>query len=124
MQNKKLHSIYITKKDVTKIGIMGLNSLIIFEKIISKILKNNIQENFGIDKIIQLNFLNKNVGRIYSLIIFQKTNEKLAKEFFQNFGIHFFSSKKDFSKNIDYRNFIFLKQTVIYEKPNFKEYLI
>ena len=40
-----IHSIFVSRKGVSKIGISGLKNLIIVEKIISNILKENIQQN-------------------------------------------------------------------------------
>ena len=117
VENKiNIHSIFTTKNGLSKIGISGLKNLIIVEKIINKILKEKIQKKYGITKIIQINFLNKNIGRLYTIFIFESINQELIDVFFNNFGIHFFTTKKDFSKNIDSSDFIFLKEKTIYEK--------
>ena len=114
--NTNIHPIFVTKKNISKIGISGLKNLIIIEKIITKILEEKTQEKYGIKKIVQINFLNKNIGRLFTIFIFQSENQEPMNSFFNNFGIHFFTVKKDFSKIIDSRDFIFLKEKTIYKK--------
>lgn len=113
-----IHSIFVSRKGVSKIGISGLKNLIIVEKIISNILKENIQKKYDIEKIIQINFLNKNIGRLFTIFVFKNLNQDLMNMFFNNFGIHFFTTKNDFTKNLDSRDFIFLKENTIYEKKS------
>lgn len=110
-----IHSIFVSRKGVSKIGISGLKNLIIVEKIISNILKENIQKKYNIEKIIQINFLNKNIGRLFTIFVFKNLNQDLMNLFFNNFGIHFFTTKNDFTKNLDSRDFIFLKEKTIYK---------
>lgn len=111
-----IHSISTTKNGIGKIGIIGLKNLIVMEAIMKKIIKSQIPEKYEIKKIMQLNFLNKKIGRIYSLFIFEGSDGKQIKTFFSNLEIHLFTTNNDFSKNIDSRDFVFLKQQTIYEK--------
>ena len=81
------------------------------KKAFYKTQKNGLLEKCKIEKINQITLLSKNFGRLYGIIIIKGEN---IPEYLIGLGLPYFFTDLNFEKNLDRRDFVFLKEQVLF----------
>lgn len=113
IQNERKLIIHKNKnnQEIVTIGICGCRNIIKIKNALYKTQQKGFLEKYKIKKIIQITFLSKNFGRLYGIIIINGEN---ILEYLVKLDIPYFFTDLNFEKNLDRRDFVFLKEQVLF----------
>lgn len=113
LQNARRLIIHKNKNNhkIATMGICGFRNITKMKKAFYKTQKNGLLEKCKIEKINQITLLSKNFGRLYGIIIIKGEN---IPEYLIGLGLPYFFTDLNFEKNLDRRDFVFLKEQVLF----------
>ena len=113
IQNERKLIIHKNKnnQEIVTIGICGCRNIIKIKNALYKTQQKGFLEKYKIKKIIQITFLSKNFGRLYGIIIINGEN---IPDYLVKLDIPYFFTNSNFEKNLDRRDFVFVKEQVLF----------